>query len=267
MNDHPMLDDIALYALGVLPAKRAAGDDPNAVCAETVRAHLATCAICRKEYADLGPAANLIGLAAEAPADDAARDRLKARIMAQVRRESVVPLRRPERRGGTTRSVVWPAYLVAAACFVFALISTISNLALVGQLRDVKTQLAQTQAHSSSLARNLADERTTLADVMDANAKHYAITDGEVITRGRRIYVALHDLPEPPRGHVYQAWTLPKDAKAMKPSVTFVPDARGVAVIALPVDAHTTDAVAVSVEPDGGSKAPTTKPLFVVPLS
>ena len=74
-------------------------------------------------------------------------------------------------------------------------------------------------------------------------------------------------LPPLPKGKVYQAWTLPKGAKAVQPSLTFSPNADGVAVVALPVDASKVGAVAVSVEPEGGSKTPTTTPTFVRPIS
>jgi anti-sigma-K factor RskA len=102
---------------------------------------------------------------------------------------------------------------------------------------------------------------------MSAESKHYEGTEGEVVTRGSRLYIAMHDLPALPHGKVYQAWTLPKGAKAVEPSVTFVPDSRGVAIVAVPADARITTLVAVSVEPDGGSKAPTTKPILAVPLT
>jgi anti-sigma-K factor RskA len=117
------------------------------------------------------------------------------------------------------------------------------------------------------LALRLTDERTTVADLMAADAKHYAAGNGEIVARGGRLYVTMHAMAEPPRGHVYQVWTLPKGSKTMMPSSTFVPDAHGVAVVALPADARATSAVAISVEPDGGSRHPTTKPIVVVPLS
>jgi anti-sigma-K factor RskA len=74
-------------------------------------------------------------------------------------------------------------------------------------------------------------------------------------------------LPPPPRGKVYQAWTLRAGATRMSPSVTFVPNRSGVAVVPVPVDASGIAAVAVSVEPDGGSKQPTSTPTFVLKLS
>jgi hypothetical protein len=74
-------------------------------------------------------------------------------------------------------------------------------------------------------------------------------------------------MPMPPKGKVYQAWTMAKGGKAMEPSVTFMPDRAGVAVVSLPMDAQRITEVAVSTEPDGGSKQPTSTPSFVVTLN
>ena len=157
--------------------------------------------------------------------------------------------------------------MVAAACFAIAIITSLYNVTLSSQLRDVQNKLAASTTRSSQLASNLADERSTISEIMSTESKHYTRTDGEVVTHGGKLYVAMHDLPPPPKGKVYQAWTLAKGAKDMAPSVTFVPDSRGVAIVSLPVDARLTNTVAVSVEPEGGSKAPTSKPVLVVPLN
>jgi anti-sigma-K factor RskA len=85
-----------------------------------------------------------------------------------------------------------------------------------------------------------------------------------VLTHGDRLYLAMHGLPAPPRGRVYQAWTLAKGAKSVAPSVTFTPAGGGIAVVRLPEAATTIAAVAVSVEPEGGSKQPTTTPIAMV---
>jgi hypothetical protein len=46
------------------------------------------------------------------------------------------------------------------------------------------------------------------------------------------------------------------------PSPTFLPDARGIALVVLSADARSTVAISVTLEPEGGSKEPTTKPLM-----
>lgn len=161
----------------------------------------------------------------------------------------------------------WPVYLVAAACLAIALLSSVANISLLGQIRQQQRELSQLSGRSTALARSLVSERTALLDILDSHARHYAIGNGEVIARGSRIYLALHALAEPPRGKVYQAWTLARGSSRVTASPTFLPDARGVAFILLPADARTTAAVSITLEPDGGSREPTGKPLMDVSLT
>lgn len=151
---------------------------------------------------------------------------------------------------------------MAAVCFAIALISSIANISLLGQIKQQQRELANLADRSTALARNLALERTALFDVLDTRTRHYQLGSGEVITHGSRIYLALRELPEPPRGKVYQAWTVTRDSTKTVAAPTFLPDARGVAFIVLAVDARNTARVSVTVEPDGGSHDPTTKPLM-----
>ncbi|HLX25935.1 MAG TPA: anti-sigma factor [Candidatus Cybelea sp.] len=258
---HEFLDDVAVYALGAMPAAEA----------QRVRDHMATCAECREEYALLKAAVAAVGQSAETPAADAPScpsTLLKPRIMRAIR-ETIKPAVQavPTSPARDNRSILRPAYLVAAACLAIAVVSSITDIVLTGQLKQAQTEIARLSTRSTTLAANLADTRTTLADLVDADSKHYPINGGEVVTHVGRVYVAMHELPQLPHGKVYQAWTLAKGAKKVAPSVTFVPNARGVAVIAIPIDARSTAAVALSVEPEGGSKQPTTKPIALVPLT
>jgi hypothetical protein len=159
-------------------------------------------------------------------------------------------------------AAAWPAYLVAAVCFAIVLASSIANISLLGQLKQEQRERAILSERSMALASALASVRTALFDMLDTHAKHYAIGDGEVITRGSRMYLALRALPEPPRGKVYQAWIVVKGTAKPTAAPTFLPDARGVALIVLPAEARATIAVSVTLEPDGGSKEPTMKPLM-----
>ncbi len=164
-------------------------------------------------------------------------------------------------------ATAWPAYLVAAACFAIALISSIANISLLGQVKQQQRELANLSERSLALARTLAGERTALFDVLDTHARHYQFGTGELVTHGTRIYLALRTVPEPPHGKVYQAWTITRGSTKALPSSTFLPDARGVALIVLPADARSTAEVSVTLEPDGGSKEPTSKPLMDATLS
>jgi hypothetical protein len=161
---------------------------------------------------------------------------------------------------------VWPAYLVAAACFAIALISSIANISLLDQLKQQRREFTHLSARATALARSLTSERTALLDISDSRARRYDAGNGEVIARGGHIYLAVHSLPEPPRGEVYECWTLAKGATRVSASPTFLPDARGAAIVLLPADARSTAEVSVTLEPDGGSREPTGKPLMDVSL-
>ncbi len=241
-----MLDDVAVYALGAMAPTDA----------KRVREHIASCAECRAEYDALRPAAGALAYSAEACSTGQngpiASALMKQRIMRQVRKRPMTAL---------------PAYLIAAACIVVALMTTFANVSVDGRLKTAQQELAIVQTNADAYARQLSNAHVAIADLTSGTAKRYATSNGAIIANGPKIYVAMHNMPAPPKGHVYQAWTLPKGSKTMVPSVTFVPDAQGGAVVPLPQDARLTAAVAISVEPAGGSKAPTTKPVAIVTLN
>ncbi|HTU69368.1 MAG TPA: anti-sigma factor [Candidatus Baltobacteraceae bacterium] len=164
------------------------------------------------------------------------------------------------------RTRTWPAYLVAAVCFAIAVAVSLVNLSLIEQLRAAQAQAARTQSHSIGLVRDLDSERSTMADLMDESAQRFDIPGGQIVRVRGHLYITMHDLAAAPHGKVYQAWTIAAAGKAPQPSLTFVPDAHGVAVVALPGDAKEIAALAISIEPEGGSKTLTTKPLVVEQL-
>jgi anti-sigma-K factor RskA len=251
-----LLDLVAVYALGSLPRAEAA----------SVREHLKTCTECRQEYDTLRPAVNALAVSAEACADPVSgntypSELLKARLMKTVRAEGN---RAAERR---PRAIVWPAYIVAAASIAIALWAEGSNILIKQEMRQSADQVAQLQSQVKSANGTVAAQKMMVADLMNRDSKRFQVADGEVVMHGDRIYIAMHGMPMPPKGHVYQAWMLHTGAKEMTPGATFMPDRGGVAVVSLPPHASSFAAVAVSVEPEGGSKAPTSKPEFVVKLT
>jgi anti-sigma-K factor RskA len=251
-----MMELVALYALGVLPREEAA----------LVAAFLANDDAARAEYVELRASADALAYSAEEPVDSARSARMKERLLARVRNEpSNGTIAR--RRIGPNAGWLWAASLATAASLLLAIISTVQFFGMQGRysqasLRNgsLTTQVAQAQRESQR-------DRQMLTDLVSRDARRYEVAQGGVVVRGDRIYLTLSKLPPLPRGKVYQAWTLPKGAKAVQPSLTFSPNADGVAVVALPVDASKVGAVAVSVEPEGGSKTPTTTPTFVRPIS
>jgi anti-sigma-K factor RskA len=255
LDREAMMDLVAAYALGVLPQSEAA----------LVTAFILSDEEARAEYQALRPVADAIALSAEEPVDSARSARMKERLMSRVRAEAaasnVVPLAR-----GRRPALIGTA-LAAAAAVVFALISTAQNLQLRSDLANANKQNAAMQSSIAADMQLHVRERTMIADLMAPDAERFPVAEGDVVRHGEHIYFALRSLPTLPKGKVYQAWTFIKGQKAPNPSVTFLPGPSGVAVVALSGTAQNVAAVAVTVEPEGGSKAPTSKPTFVRPLS
>jgi hypothetical protein len=257
MNGHDeMLEAVALLALGTLPQSDAAA----------TASHAAGCAECRAEYRSLRAAADAIGYAAELEAatlDAADAARLKARVMDAVRSSTgatpgavVRPLRSAPSLAAQAGRATWLAYGAAAAALIVAVVSSANYVILRKQSDADAAALAQAHAFEAQVAR-----------VVAPGSRYFEVPGGEVVASSGRLFLALRDLPAPGAGKVYQAWTLRQGAKAVAPSVTFLPDSSGVTLIELPESSDGLAAVAVSVEPEGGSTAPTTKPTFVRKLS
>ncbi len=250
-----LLELVAAHALGVLPADEQA----------KVTAFIAADPEARREYEALRPVANLVGLAAEAPPDPERAARMKARLMASVR--GVQAARSAPATVSTLRPVVWISALAAAAALVFALGSAMKNVDLTANLADANRRATALQQELTAERSAERRDARVLADLSAPDAKRYAVAYGAVITRRSHVYLAFDALPTPPRGHVYQTWTLAHGAHAMTPGITFTPNANGTTFVPLAEDATGLAAIALSVEPLGGSRAPTTKPTFVQPLS
>ncbi|MGH7683517.1 MAG: anti-sigma factor [Vulcanimicrobiaceae bacterium] len=232
-NHDEILDLVAAYALGVVRPEEA----------RIVSAHLAVCPECRREYNALRPAANAIGLAAEDTTIGAGlRDRMKQRIFQTIARQSSRPV-------SSRRPLVIAAALALAAAVALAIID-VDN---AQRLNQARMQLEQ--------------DRRVVAVLGTAHAQSFVVPHGEILKADDRIYIVMRSIPPLTNGRVYQAWTLAPGAKKVSPSMTFVPNQQGFVVISLPESGTNVAAVAVSVEPRGGSRAPTTKPIFVRPLS
>ena len=247
-HDDDFLDLVAVLALGALPESEA----------RRAIAHLATCDQCRSLYAELRPASDFVGYSAEATAlDELTSARMKARIMGVVRGEQKAP---------AVRRTPATGWLAAAAAAIVAVAIGADDYSTHERSAQDATRLrdAVAQLDASRSDRDAAQSR--LAQLLGPGSKHFAVPQGEVVTSAGRVFIAIK-IAALPQGKVYQAWTLSKGAKAVAPSVTFSPAASGVAFVELPVDATGLAAVAVSVEPAGGSRAPTSTPTFIRKLS
>lgn len=275
MHDDALRDSIAVLALGALPASEAG----------SLVEHIATCQSCRAEYAGLRQTAAAVGYAAELTSgdlDEVAAQRLKSRVMRAVRsdaaaRPSDAPAPAHASRNGHAAAPArrtWLAYGSAAAAAILAMVLFTDDASQrsagdrrAAQVANLERQVALKTSLANDAAARARVLGARIAQVVAPGSKHFAVAGGEVIASGGRVIVALRGLHALPKGKVYQAWTQARGAKTVAPSITFSPDERGVAIVELPEGAAHLAAVAVSVEPVGGSKAPTSKPKFVRALS
>jgi anti-sigma-K factor RskA len=198
-----------------------------------VEEHLETCVHCRRELADLRE--TVVGLSDGH--ELAPPPRVRERLLEQVAAEADVvrPLRR--RRGPQWVWGVAAAGLVAVGAWG------------VWQVFD--------------------EELTAVDQVVQAQdaVRHEAELDGVpvvVVTSAEQDRAVLEaaDLPDLPAGQVYQAWFVREDGVIDSAGVVSDPASDA----ALEGDPEGSSAVALSVEPEGGSEQPTSEPVVAIPL-
>ncbi len=268
-------EDLTLYSLGLLDgAARIELED-----------HLETCTDCRAELERLRRDLARLALSESgATPPERARERLLTAIANEPKTGSgpkVAPLAR--------RSAWGPVGWVAAAAAVLVAASTWERSSVLEQQRGVlEQQRAALEQQRSSLENQLAELRSKyaegrteitkaremLAAFTAPGARHVTLVSTEEKPRpqGNAIYFAeranllfvASSLPPLAAGSAYELWLIPPDGAPL-PAGVFTPDAQGNAVVMNPpLPAGTgVKAFAVTVEPIGGSPAPTTKPMLV----
>ncbi len=254
---HEELSDLyELYALGALtPAEKIEIDE-----------HLGRgCVECRT---GLAHAMELNAMMALIPEQVAPPKRLRRRVLASVGAASAVP----------AWSNMWA---LAAGCLVIALVA--GGLKMAGDIEESRREARAAVSGRDEARRELAARDSQLSHVRQALA---LIEEPQTIQatfggsqplppRGRVfvnpargvLFIASH-LPPAPAGKAYEMWLIPKKGAPIAAGV-FQSDAQGNALhlLAGPVDRAATAAIAVTVEPQAGSTAPTTKPFIVAPLA
>ncbi len=235
--------DLALYATSALP-----GDERA-----TVETHLAGCADCRRELELLRGDTALL---AYSTAHSAPPQRSRQRLMDAVRQES-------RRKKVPARSSWWAAapWVAASAMSILAVLLMLQNSGLQEKLANLTDRTSEQQAQLEQAQEVVATLTATNAvRVTLVEAKTTPQPQGKAIyvrDRSSLIFLASNFRPVA-SDKAYELWLIPTKGNPIGAGV-FKPDAHGSATVVNPplppgVEAK---AFAITIEPQAGSKAPT----------
>ena len=238
MSDHELHLLTGAYAADALdPEERAAFDT-----------HLADCAACQQEVAELSATAARLAIAASEPAPAGMRERVLAEA-ARTRQISPTVSDLEARRGRRT----WYQQPATAAAAVL--------LVVAGGLGG----LAAVERDRAADYRQVADQVASVATDPGKVERTVAFTGGGtgtvVAARGLAVFHA-RNLPALPDGRAYQLWRI-RGQKSTSAGVL----GRGGELSGLVTGVGPDDAVGVTVEPASGSDRPTSAPVFLVEMA
>lgn len=233
----------SLYALGALPPpERDAYVD-----------HLRQCSFCRGQVSQF---CGVTALLLEALDEPAASPALRGRILAQVRAELAAEAKpAPEKsRGWITWQ--WPGWLApipaaAIGLLVLAVVGLAAwNFNLSTKLKNQEIALAEQRQLRGAVAAG--GSVSTLAGTEAAPGASATLVQDPA---GGRSFLLLRSLPPLPADLEYQIWRI-KGAQPVGVG-TFLPAGGAEQMVVLGADFAGADAIGVSIEPRGGSPAPT----------
>jgi Anti-sigma-K factor rskA/Putative zinc-finger len=238
MTDHATYrDEVGAYLLGALSdAERA-----------SFEGHLVDCSDCRHEVERLRPAADLLPRSVEQVEPPPT---LKRSLMEVVEREAREPDgavdRRPARRplGERLRQALGGSLRPVMAAGVLA----------VGLL--VGFGIAQLGGDDNGGGGRTVVATSSLPDASGSLKIQGDGRDGAILR--------VRGMPSLETGQVYQAW-VQRDGM-VEPEPTFEVGANGSGAVAVPEDLSGAQAVLLTREPRGGSRAPSEKPIMTVTL-
>jgi len=249
-NEHPYREeDFDLYTLGVLEGDELRG----------IESHVNSCAACSQKVAEARGRIALLAFSA-APQEPplAVRQRLLAKVRAEKDPARTTVSAGAERAPSRFRNFVWGTVAVALA--IFAVYLWNSNKVMQEELdrQEVaaKKQLAVIEKERAIVALLTSPQTVT---VNLAAKPPIATEPGRVMYNSRQgalIYAGT--LPQLASGKSYELWVIPQKGDPI-PAGVFSVDPNGDANVVLPkIPAGiSAKAFAVTIEPAGGTAAPT----------
>ena len=217
--------------------------------------HLKNCAECRKELEGWQATAAALSLAPD-PVEPSPQ--VRERILSEVRKDlastpevtpEVIPFKSPPRN-------IWSSF------------GSLGAIAAVVLFAAVSIGLAVLWRQNQRLER--ANEFVQLVNTPGSRVSELRGTDPGLSAtaklaydRSGRAILMASNLPSVPQGKAYQLWFIVGNKPPM-PGKTFVPDSSGNAVLKneMPREAVDANVFAITVEPAGGSSAPTS-PIYL----
>jgi len=217
--------------------------------------HLANCADCTIELRELADTGARIGAAEVATVPIAMREAVFARIQTTPQ---VVP--------GSDRLIAAPApsrsrWALRALGATAAVLGI--GAASFGALAYTQSQEIQTLSADGEIMSSIVNSPDLQTKAMPMDGATSTIMMSPTV--GKAMMVAS-GVPAPPAGKTYELWTITSDGTA-RPAGTWAPGPHGGAAVPIDGDLATTTAVAVTVEPKGGSTTPTTAPIAKVTMA
>ncbi len=234
-------DSYDLYALGSL-------ENPEAGAMEE---HLLTgCLHCHAEIEQAMERARLIS--SSVPMVDPPA-RLRRRIHGLAAPQTLVAVQ------GGKRAAFWPWLIAAAACL--ALIATaVVQYRTSRSERQTLQMIASQNARVSNTIAILGTPGTVELPLRDPSQPK--VTGSLYVHKKLGMVMVINQLPEPPKGWVYETWLMPKDG-APSPVEPLHSDfrGRGLSLKMGPLEIGSVMAMAISLEPQG---ARPTKPTAII---
>jgi len=197
------------------------------------------------EVDELGSVADLLALA---PQEHEPSPELRRNLLSSIEDASDAP---PQQRVGSRVSIFSPSGLAAAVIAAVAALAIVGlslwNASLRDDNEDLRGTLATRETHELQGSGPAEDVRGEVVEVGD----------------GRAVLTA-ENLPPTPEGEVYETWLM--RGGVPEPAGLFEPGDGGDAAAPIEGSIDDADAVAVTLEPSGGSPAPTSDILLTTSL-